>query len=139
MSFSFQMKIIIAIVIINIYFLYIYLLFYDCLVSLIVILQLSIHDYSRSQIISTKLWRIQSILKRVIGCVKRRQIMRLNALQALQNNYHCFFVFFPFILNVRQHTVSTAQNVNSHAEMVFVLYHWFLWVEPDVASFNWSR
>lgn len=45
MSFSFQMKIIIAIVIINIYFLYIYLLFYDCLVSLIVILQLSIHDY----------------------------------------------------------------------------------------------
>lgn len=80
MSFSFQMKIIIAIVIINIYFLYIYLLFYDCLVSLIVILQLSIHDYSRSQIISTKLWRIQSILKRVIGCVKRRQIMRLNAL-----------------------------------------------------------
>lgn len=63
MSFSFQMKIIIAIIIIiNVYFLYIYLLFYDCLVSLIVILQLSIEDYSRPQIISTKLWRIQFIL-----------------------------------------------------------------------------
>ena len=56
------MKIIIVIIIINTYVLYIYLLFYDCLVSLIVILQLSIQDYSRSQIISTKLWRIQFIL-----------------------------------------------------------------------------